>query len=394
MPELVPISANTDVIIDTTKVTTGFFTGNLGSLAGGNFVTSSKSATQKGYYYDMQYSSEDQFSVTYGHIAGSGSGGANETQAIYNHFKNLLISPDDISSTASNGFKFEGIPHTSSSVTANVSDYEDYMYFIVMDRARMKDRINKKNWTLKLSGSGLPNGDDDVGAEDIEPSAGGSGSSNILTLTDDSATVTGESTVAGVRYNVVSGSDGSLHASSSKYYGWIYPNVGIIALRGQMLSASLPGASGHIASSSVFSASGAGGVAGLAYVAATPTGGLGFAPNIATTDVSASNALKFAQSINMVTQAFRSEEDQTSKSYFCRAFANDFNYSNNPTFTSGSDAIIANTDMIGYPHTFITSIGLYQQGSSGPELVAVGKLSGPVQKNYGTEATIKVKLTY
>ena len=51
--------------------------GLIGILAKDNLVTSSKSATQKGYYYDMQYSSEDQFSVTYGHIAGSGSGGGN-----------------------------------------------------------------------------------------------------------------------------------------------------------------------------------------------------------------------------------------------------------------------------------------------------------------------------
>ena len=33
-------------------------------------------------------------------------------------------------------------------------------------------------------------------------------------------------------------------------------------------------------------------------------------------------------------------------------------------------------------------------GTGPPELVALGRLSGPVQKNYGTEATIKVKLTY
>ena len=83
---------------------------------------------------------------------------------------------------------------------------------------------------------------------------------------------------------------------------------------------------------------------------------------------------------------------QKSKSYFIRAFANDMNFSNNPTFTSGSDMIIANEEMIGYPSSFITTVGLYQ--GQPPQLVAVGKLSGPVEKIYGTEATIKVKLTY
>ena len=93
MPELVPINAGTDVIIDTTKVTAGFFTGNLGTLAADNLTTASLSTTQKGYYYNMQYSSEDQLSVTFGHIEGSGSGAANETKAIYNQFKVLLLDP-------------------------------------------------------------------------------------------------------------------------------------------------------------------------------------------------------------------------------------------------------------------------------------------------------------
>ena len=97
----------------------------------------------------------------------------------------------------------------------------------------------------------------------------------------------------------------------------------------------------------------------------------------------------------MGAQTFRSEEDQTSKAYFCRALANDFNFSNNPTFASGSNKALRNQDMVGYPHTFITTVGLYQTSAGGSmELVAVGRLSSPVQKNYGTEATVKVKLTY
>ena len=384
MPQYVPINSATDVITDTTKVSTGFFTGGLGTLTGGNFVTSSLSATQKGYYHTLQYSSEDQLSVTYGHVAGSGSGAANETQAIYNKFKNLLLDPADLGSTASDGFKFGGTHPTSGSEDGinNVSDYEDFMYFIVAKRARMKDRLNKKNWTLRLSGSGNPNGFL-TGTADATPDGGGSGSSNILVLTDDSDTVTSTATPVGPRYNIVSGSDGTI-VSGSKYYGYFYPNVGILALRGQMLSASIPGTSGHIQSASIFSGS-----TSLSNV------GTGFAPNIATTDVSASNALKFAMSMNFVTQAFRSEEDQTSKAFFCRALANDFNFSNNPTFISGSDKRLRHSDMIGYPHTFISTVGLYQTSGGGSnELVAVGRLSAPVQKNYGTEATIKVKLTY
>tara|TARA_Y100000310_G_C20649842_1_gene798762 strand:- start:441 stop:1613 length:1173 start_codon:yes stop_codon:yes gene_type:complete len=390
MPQYIPINTSTDVITDTTKITTGYFTGGIGSLAAGNLVTSSLSSTQQNYYYNMQYSSEDQLSVAFGHYEGSGSGALNETKAIYKQFQNLLLSPDDIAGTSSAGFKFGGTFPTSGSaahthggglnaagaagmVVDNVSDYEDFMYFIVAERSRMKDRLNKKNWTLKLSGSITSS--NEIG-DYIEQS------SSILVLTDDSNTVAATATPVGPRYNIVSGSDGTIiAASSSKYYGHFYPNVGVLALRGRMVSSSLPGTFGAQDSAS--------------FQDFTVTSlGTGLAPEL-NNDGTADNAIKLANAMAITTQAFRSEEDQTSKAFFCRALANDFNFSNNPTFTSGSDRRLRHSDMIGYPHTFISTVGLYQTATGGSvELVAVGRLSSPVQKNYGTEATIKVKLTY
>ena len=93
----------------------------------------------------------------------------------------------------------------------------------------------------------------------------------------------------------------------------------------------------------------------------------------------------------MGSQYFRSEEDQTTVSYFCRAKAREFNFTANPSFTTGSLGEFANTDMIGDPITFISTVGLYD---SGGDLVAVGKLSTPIKKTYSTEAVIKVNLTY
>ena len=43
------------------------------------------------------------------------------------------------------------------------------------------------------------------------------------------------------------------------------------------------------------------------------------------------------------------------------------------------------------PQTFITAVQLY---NSEGHMVAVGNLSTPLKKNFSTEATIKVKLTY
>ena len=47
--------------------------------------------------------------------------------------------------------------------------------------------------------------------------------------------------------------------------------------------------------------------------------------------------------------------------------------------------------MEGNPQTFPTTVGLYD---SSYNLVAVGRLSAPIQKNFKKEMTIKVNLTF
>ena len=80
-----------DTITTQITVTNGYFDGGVGTLAGSGFTTSSLSATQKSYYYNLQYNSKDHFSLTYGHILGSGSAEETTTvegttQAIYKQF--------------------------------------------------------------------------------------------------------------------------------------------------------------------------------------------------------------------------------------------------------------------------------------------------------------------
>ena len=97
------------------------------------------------------------------------------------------------------------------------------------------------------------------------------------------------------------------------------------------------------------------------------------------------------KTLQLGTHNIRAEEDQTITYYFCRARAHQFNGSVNPTWTSGSDGKILNSDMQGNPQTFITNIGLYDANY---ELVAIGTLSKPVQKNWAKDATIKVKFSW
>ena len=87
----------------------------------------------------------------------------------------------------------------------------------------------------------------------------------------------------------------------------------------------------------------------------------------------------------------RSEEQQYIYDYFCRAKANEYNLSSNLTFWSGSIYEIRHSDMVTNPQTYISEVGLYDING---DMLAVGRLSSPINKNFSSEAIVKVRLTY
>jgi len=87
---------------------------------------------------------------------------------------------------------------------------------------------------------------------------------------------------------------------------------------------------------------------------------------------------------------FNNTIELNSTVYFCRSKHNEFNYSSNPTYLSGSQLRVKNesTDI---PISFITSIGLY---SADNQLLAVGKFSEPIRKDSNIELTFRARLDY
>ena len=89
-------------------------------------------------------------------------------------------------------------------------------------------------------------------------------------------------------------------------------------------------------------------------------------------------------------EARRTENVSTSH-YFVRAQNRDFNFSNNPTFVSGSDNTFAVSSFKRDPRTYITTIGLYNNAN---EMLAVAKTSQPIAKSFDKEVLVKVKLDF
>ena len=225
---VVQLSNANDMIEDTQKVTAGYFTDGAGILNAADIYSGSLTDSNEAYYFNITQthpasaSAVTQFSVAYGHTGGSGSdtdSGDIEgpSEAIYGQWASVLLDESEVSG----GFIISS-PRSSGAVA---SGKDNDIYVLVGKRARFKDRINKKNWTIALSGS------DSAGA-----------GTEILYLTDDSNSTNGSSTVAGIKYNIVSGSQGSVHtAASTRTFGWFYPDMGVAVFSAAELSASIGG---------------------------------------------------------------------------------------------------------------------------------------------------------
>lgn len=329
------------------KVTRGLWSGNVGTLT--SFHTSSaQSATQKQYYYEIYdgisttSTSEAQFSVTYGHDAGSGSLGQNEdspSNAIYSQYAQILL-PDN-----QRTFTFNDVA-------------SEHIYAININRARIKDRLDPGNFELtlaELSGS-RPN------IYNTGSNIAVSASNTVIELIDDSGDNQQASTQIGRAYNLVSGSLNNGVYSPKTHYGQVFPEQGVIILNADTLNSSLN-----------FN---------------TVTG----------SNINGDNAFKLFTSISGAAAisdsngfAARNEEKVQSTFYFVRAKNAEYNFSNNPSFTTGSNGAFRQPTFANNPKSYITTVGLY---NSSQELLGVAKLSQPILKSFSNEVLVKVKLDF
>jgi hypothetical protein len=343
-------------------VTRALWSGNVGNLT--TFYTSSaQTTTQQRYYYEIFNSAsggcgaEAQFSVAWGHKQGSGSadegGQVNDTpsRAIYGQYKQLCLD------AGTERFTFNG--------TAT-----DSIYVINVNRARMREYLDEGNIEInlqRLSGSQWLAGGRAQNAWTgsnvrVFPSQA------VLRLIDDSRVASATVGESGEVYNIVSGTieDGVYNSSAPHYYGQLYRRLGIIVLDGTKLDQSasfltvtgseIPGDNAW----KLFTA-----ISGAALYTDASGDRLGFAG--------------------------RSAEKVKSTHFFVRVKNQEYNFSNNPTFVTGSEGDLYEPTFIGDPRTYVTTVGLYNPDK---ELLAVAKTSKPIQKSFTKELLLKIRLDF
>ena len=97
---------------------------------------------------------------------------------------------------------------------------------------------------------------------------------------------------------------------------------------------------------------------------------------------------------SFTASTFQNVTNINSTLIFCRATADEFNYSSNPTFRNADGEIVVidpGDDTGQRTFTFVTTVGLY---NSNNELLGVAKLSRPVEKNDEKDLTVRVRLDF
>ena len=320
------------------------------------FTSSAQTQDQRRYYVDIlnatpsSSTSATQFSIAYGHALGSGSqsvGQLNDSpsRAIYGQYRQLLLSPEDTR------FTTEGSGST------------DYIYVINFKRSLLKERLDPGNFELPLAAM--------TNATNITNKTGSlTASGSVITLIDDSSEASAKIGESGRVYSIVSGSiNGGIHKVGGKsvYYGLAYPDYGTLILDGKMLDQQLN--------------------------FRTNTGSSSEGNNHFSLFHSISGSLlqnNPGTADNYVFLA-RNTEKITSTHFFVRIKNAEYNFSNNPSYVTGSVGQIKEKSFIDDPKTYVTTIGLYNNRL---ELLAVAKLSKPLLKSFQREALIRVKLDF
>ena len=340
-----------DFVVSSDAISATAWTTNNPTLT--SFFTSSTQANGSAgsYYlnvYDTAATSSVQFAIAYGNNNGSGSAnyntsvnGKSPTGTIFGQWQDLVIGDENTN------FVFGAV--TSSEFFA-----------LPIERQCYKESLFLGSLSLNLKG---------------QIAASGS-----IVLTDNSNYVsTVQFCEAGRIFQLITGSAGVRSADLSKNtadgftttsgsYGWFLPDIGTIILNPLALSApTSSGGLGFAFSGSAFSAS-------VAYTAANNANASLFRI------ISASSGF-----------ALNSQETITSDFIFVRPRSSEFNYSENPSFISGSTGEVLYSSFINNPQTYITTIGLYNDTN---QLLAVAKLSRPLVKDFTKEALVRVKLDF
>jgi len=336
------------------------------------FTASMTNTSSYDYYYEIT-DCEDcdrtpYFGISYGHRGGSGSFYSgyevmdSPTKAIYTQTRLLgLEMPEKY-------FKF---------YENNILTEAEDIYVINFNRDAFGTKIDPGNFEINLAQlTGNAYSNSSYTGSNVAVSSSGKVISLIDTSGDYAQELYCQNSVY-TSYYLISGSllNGaydqldttlsSVDGSVMNAYGIVFPNIGIIVLNASKLNSE------------------------LSFNSVTGS------------NIRGDNAYKLYTSISGAAalghpMKARSVDQKTTNHYFIRVGAATSNWSNNPTYviddpTDSTIGTIKHNCFTDEPVTYITTIGLYNNAL---DLLAVAKLSKPIQKTENTDVLLKIRLNW
>lgn len=293
--------------------------------------------------------------------------------------------------------------------STNADDQVDNAAFISFKRLFTRDKVKRETFAIKMyqfaNGADANNrSDPPTGVENLFQTS--TGSSSIFT--DFGSSVNRRRTFGGEVGNLVDSSD------SSKNVGLIFYDAGTVVLnlggRGDAASQLRAVAADQVLS---------GAISCMSPIAPATNADLPFGKEIMGFAQQASNAgvasAKFVPDLmtsasiddivdhlsqtrfssgSLTAATFQNNTNINSTLIFCRATADEFNYSSNPSYTDTEDRIRVieqGQEDVQRSFTYITTVGLYDVNDN---LLAVAKLSRPIEKNDEKDLTVRVRLDF
>ena len=349
------LDANTDVTTTRTllheviPMTGSIYRHHTGAYNDENIKNYTHGMFQSVYDYPYLSSSANHiFDLTVGYDEESALSSSTSVQNskkinLYNQFSQTLLGYT--------GSTTDGVRKFESDLTLDGAGAMKECVFVSLSRLFVKDQIKKGSFSITL-GTGSY----------AQPFGPDSPSTRVGSVFQDiSASVNSNTT------NTVGGDYGLLYLSGANAVtasGVVFYQAGIVVM-----------------TASVFN-----GVDAFT----TTAGGAGFGDvKAALTGAAISGACDgFRHRIQDIS--FNNTTEINSKIYFCRVPHNKYNYSSNPTYTSGSKIKVKEVAS-DTPRAYITTVGLY---NSQNELLATAKLSEPLMKDPSNELILRVRLDY
>lgn len=323
-----------------------------------NFYTSSAPLSHVNYYLPVYTNNPNNplskyiFDIAYAHISGSGSTYINNnteylpSKTLYKQYLAECFGNQDY-------MIFD-------------KKRSDHFYVLQFNRNAFKDRLDSQNMQITFApiisnSNQLINTGSNFYADE--------NSSVIYKLIDDSKTMKVYSaSMFGVEeyYNLVEGTqqDGlKYEQENSECWGMVFPRRGLIFLDAQVMDK----------------------YCNFNTVTASINGDNMNKMFISISSSCAPNSVRNTHEYWYV----RSAEQYSDENYFCRVGQNEFNYTNNYTYNSGSTRKIFYDKLNNTTKTYISTIGLYDDDKN---LIAVGKLTKPLLKDSSKEYIFNVRI--